>query len=106
MPGATGAAGGGATQGGADPALQAIGDLYQRGFQSLGAQSLEGLDQNQLGFLSSGGSYLGYDPTKAQRQYESPGWVSRQPWPGTRAASSRTPRAATSSRGRCRSSMP
>jgi len=53
-----------------DPTLRAIGDTYQRGFQALGAQALEGMDENEQAFLASGGTFLGYDPRRAGRAYQ------------------------------------
>jgi hypothetical protein len=53
----------------ADPTLAAIGKTYQQGFSKLGAQSLESMDKNDLGFLRSGGSFLGYDYDRELRKY-------------------------------------
>lgn len=52
-----------------DPTLAAIGKTYQQGFQKLGAQSLESMDKNDLGFLKSGGTFQGYDYDRELRKY-------------------------------------
>ena len=47
----------------------AIGKQYRAGFDKLGAQTLESMDPNDLGFLKSGGSFLGYDYDRELRKY-------------------------------------
>ncbi|HEY5420148.1 MAG TPA: hypothetical protein VIL10_05390 [Marmoricola sp.] len=53
-----------------DPTLQSLGKMYQSGFRKLGAQTLEGMDANELGFLKSAGTYQGYDPDREMRSYQ------------------------------------
>jgi len=58
-----------ATQSGADPTLQALGNVYQQGFDKLGGQTLEKMSEAGRGFMASAGSYLGYDPKEAVSKY-------------------------------------